>query len=365
MRMNFSLKCVAMVLACVLAASCDDAKNGPSGPSPNPPPVTPSAPQLRNLELNGQTTLAPGATSEFTLIAVFTDGTRTDVTSSAQWSTRSSTYATSLGQGRISAIAVGDTFLDARYSNRNTSREIIIVPDGTFRVTGRILEEDGVTPVANAHIRVRDADAAGPQTDADVSGYYRLYGVKRNIDLVVTREGYVDTERKNLTIDRHTAVNIVLPLMGPRLKVDGTYTVTFDWSNCASGFPTDLRHRVYSAVIKQSEAEIEVRFTEPGFVHNTANRGDLMEGRVGPSGMYLFADSGYYYAYYGAASSPFLTELLPGDLRLVTWGSAFLTQSGNRFSGAMDGGAWVYRRVGQTDTYLGGCNNGNVSFERR
>ena len=76
-------------------------------------------------------------------------------------------------------------------------------------------------PIANAHIRVRNADETGPQTDADANGFYRLYGVERDADLVVTRAGFVDTERKNLTIDKHTTVNIAMPLAGPRVNVEG------------------------------------------------------------------------------------------------------------------------------------------------
>ncbi len=356
---------VATILTCALTAACDDPPVGPARPSTNPPVGLPAQPTLTHLELTGQTTIAPGATAELTVMAVFSDRTRTDVTSTAQWSINDSRFVTSLGQGRYQGVANGEGHVNVRYSTRSAGREIVVVPDGTFRVTGRILEEDGVTPVGNAHIRVRDVDGTGPHTNADASGYYRLYGVKRSIDLVVTREGYVDTEQKNLTISTHTSVNVMLPAPGPRLKVDGAYTVTFDWSSCVSAFRNEFRHRVYSAVVKQSEAEIEVRFTEPEFVHNSANRGDLMEGRVGPSGMHLFADSGYYYAYYGAGSAPYLTELLPDNHRLVSWGTVFLTQSGNRFSGAIQGGAALYRRVGQNDTYLGGCNSGTVTFERR
>ena len=141
--------------------------------------------------------------------------------------------------------------------------------------------------------------------------------------------------------------------------------MTFDWSSCTSGFRDDLRRRVYSAAIKQSGSQIEVRFTEPAFVHNSANRGDLMTGRVDPNGMYLYADTGYYYWYYGAAFSPFLVELLPDNHRVTISGTAFLSQSGNRFSGAMQGSAMLGRRVAQGETFVGSCSAGNVNFERR
>jgi len=357
---------VAILLTSLLVVTCDDPKNGPAGPSPNPPVGPPSSPALTGIELTGQTTLAPGATSEFTLIAVFSDGSRNDVTAAAQWTINNSTYVTSLGQGRFRAVANGEAQLNVRYSNRNASREIVVVPEGTFRVTGRIVEDDGVSPVPNAHIRVRDADAAGPQTDADESGYYRLYGVKRNVDLVVTRPGYIDTERKNMTIDRHMIVNISIPLAGPRMRVEGTYTATFNWSNCSSGFPADLRQRVYTAVVKQSDAQIEARFIEPSFVHNSANRGDLMEGRVTGTGISLFADSGYYYYYYGAGSAPSLIELLSDNRRLLSWGTAVLSQSGNRFSGPIQqGGTTLTQQQTRGPSYIGSCSIGSLIFERR
>jgi hypothetical protein len=81
--------------------------------------------------------------------------------------------------------------------------------------------------------------------------------------------------------------------------------------------------------------------------------------------VFLFADDGYWYWYYGAAFAPFLTELLPDSYRLITWGTAFLSPSGNRFSGAMQGGNQLYRRTPQGDTFIAGCSTGNVSFERR
>jgi hypothetical protein len=355
---------VAILLTCALAASCEDPPTGPSPQRVTPPPP-PGQPVLTGLELTGQTTLAPGATSEFTLIASFSDGTRTDVTSTAQWRINSAQFASSLGQGRYRAVANGEATVHVRYSDRDVSREIVIVPDGTFRVTGRIFEDDGVTPVSLAHVRVRDREESGLSTNADVNGFYRLYGVRPEVDFVVTRAGFAETERKHLTIDTHTILNISLPLAGPRLTVDGNYTVTFDWSNCSNGFRDDLRRRVYGAVLKQSGAEVEVRFTEPSFVHNSANRGDLMQGHVDPSGMYLNADSGFYYSYYGAPSSPFLVELLPDSYRLTTTGAAFLPQSGGRFSGAMTGRAQLSRGSAQFETFLGECRAGSVSFERR
>ena len=136
---------VAILLTCALASSCEDPPTGPST-TRVPPPPPPVQPVVTGLELTGQTTIAPGATSQFTLIAVFSDGTRTDVTNTAQWSIGNERYISSLGQGRFRAEAHGESTVQARYTGRISSREIVVVPDGTFRVTGRIVEEDGATP---------------------------------------------------------------------------------------------------------------------------------------------------------------------------------------------------------------------------
>ena len=365
MKTRLLLRSIAVVIAGGVIVACNDAPVGPTGPYPPPPP--PDQPVLRSLELTGEATIAPGATSDFTLIAVYANGTRTDVTTTARWSVsdfnNASRFATVPGPGRVQGVASGETRLHVGYGVLNVSRDIIVVPEGTFRVTGRITENDFITPVANAHIRVRDATETGPTTETDNDGYYRLYGVKRETDFVVTREGFQDTELR-VTIDKHSTVNVVVPLAGPRLNVEGNYTVTFEWTKCFGGFPDHLKRRVYGAVVKQLGAQIEARFTEPEFALNSASRGNVMTGRVDPSGMHLYADSGYDSGFgpnYGAS----LTEVLPDNYRLVAWGRTFVARSGNRFAGPLSGGAYAYQQAAPRDIGHGNCSDGNVTFERR
>ncbi len=349
----------AIALTCGLSAACDDAPAAPSRPLPPPP----ASEIVTSLELSGQTTLAPGASADFTLIAVFADGTRNDVTGSAQWSTRNSTVVVSEDRGRIRAGTTGDTTLDVRYKQGNVSREIIVVPDGTFRVVGRILEYDGVTPVANAHIQVRDGGATGPSTTADTSGFYRLYGVRAATTLVVTGAGYEETEQR-VWASQHATINIAVARAGPRLNVAGTYTVVFDWSQCGPGFPVDLRRRVYAAVVQQSADNIQVEFTEREFLRRSASRPNLIYGRVHADGIYLIAEPDYYYPI-GPGYSSLLTEILPDNYLLAIWGRAFLAQSGHRFSGTFKGNAWLQRADQASGLDSANCMSGNVSFERR
>jgi len=344
-----SIRGVAIVLTCLLAVTCSP----PAGPSPPPSDLA-----VTSLELTGQTTLAPGATAEFTLIAVFADGTRTDVTSKAIWSIGNLNFVASQGQGRFRAVALGEASVSVRYATRSVTREIVVVPDGTFRVTGRVIADDGVTPVANAHIQVRDLGESGLATDADRNGNYRLYGVRPESDFVVTRQGFAETVQP-VRIDKHAAINISMVLTAPRLNVAGDYTVSFDWSSCTPAYRADLRQRVYSAVVTQTGAQIEVRFTEPAFARDYLDRGNLMDGRVDTDGIYLFADRGDF------SYPPYVTELLPDSFRLVTSGTAFLTQSGNRLSGPFQGLVALSRKVQNSETFHGECSTGNISFERR
>ena len=109
MRAPLSLKVSAVVIACGMAAACDDAKPFADNP------LTPSQPTLVTLELSGPTTFAPGQTVSFTLVTVSNDGTRRDVSSTAQWTSNNASIVTTQGQGRYGGNAVGDTQVTARF----------------------------------------------------------------------------------------------------------------------------------------------------------------------------------------------------------------------------------------------------------
>jgi len=347
----------AAVAICGLSASCDDAK--PLADNP----LAPSPPTFVTLELTGPTTLAPGESVAFTLMARVTNGKDTDVTSTSVWNSTNASVLTSVGPGRYRANTAGDSQISVNYGRLSASREVVIVPTGTFRVTGRVTESDGPFPISGARVQARDGSGNGPSTESDGSGFFRLFGVAPDSEIVVSRAGYSENTR-HVTIDKHSTVNFEMNLNGPRPRLDGTYAVTLDLSGCRDGFRQEYAHRAYTAVVQQSGSSIEVRFTEPAFAVNSANRGNLMQGRVEGTGLYLSAQSFYYY-YYGPGDYPLLVELLPDDSRLVVSAYVSLAELGGSYTGKLTGSASNYGARFPNDKYLGSCNSGQLTFTRR
>ena len=358
MRSYLSLKVLAVVIGCGLTASCDDLK--PLADNP----LTPSQPTLVTLELSGPTTFAPAQTVSFTLVLVSNDGTRRDVSSTAQWTSNNASVTSTQGGGRYSGNAIGDTQVNARFGALNASREVVVVPAGTFRVAGRVVEFDGVFPVAGARVEARTSAGTGPATESDGSGFFKLFGVTADAEIVVTRPGY-DENRRRVTLDSHSTVNFEMILSGPRPEVAGTYSVTLDLTACRDGFRVEYARRVYTAVVQQSGTNLEVRFTEPAFAINSINRGNLMQGRVQGGSLFLEALTNYYYYYYGPSSYPFLVETLPDGSRLVVTGSATLVEAGGSYMGKLNGWASNFGPLFPRDKYLGGCSTGQLTFTRR
>jgi Carboxypeptidase regulatory-like domain len=246
----------------------------------------------------------------------------------------------------------------------NASREVVVVPTGTFRVAGRVVESDGAFPISEARIEARNSSGTGPATESDGSGFFKLFGVTADAEIVVSRSGYVASARR-VALDSHSTVNFEMTFDGPRPEFSGTYSVTLDLTECRDGFRQEYARRVYTAVVQQSGSRVDVRFTEPAFAVNSANLGNLMRGFVQGTGLSLHAELPYYYYYAGPGSYPSLVEALPDDSRLVVSGSATLLASGGSYTGKMRGWAGNYGPRYPNDKYLGGCSTGQLTFTRR
>ncbi|MDA8412609.1 MAG: Ig-like domain-containing protein [Desulfobacteraceae bacterium] len=109
-----------------------------------------SAPTLQTLTITpptGFVDLTAGASTRFSLIAAFTDGSTQDVTASSTWSSRDTTKATvdnssAFAKGRISGVpaAAGPVIIDASYGGLTPS------PSVTVTVTTRTLQSLAITP---------------------------------------------------------------------------------------------------------------------------------------------------------------------------------------------------------------------------
>ena len=346
-------RALVVIACCVSVTACGD-----------DPPGTPPSKFPTRVELTGPSTIAPGSTAQFTLTAFYSDDTSADVTASAFWCCDQSTLHLT-APGRFVGQARGDGTINARYTNNmNRSRQVIVLPEGTFRVTGRVYEPGTTSPIALAHISVNDGAGGSLSTDADFSGNFRLYGVPRSADFVVSSAGY-QTQSRHMEFSDHAAITLELPLAGPRLDFAGTFTATFDWRGCSSRVLPEYSRRVYTAVVTQAGSVLDVRFTEPAFAVNSLSRGNLMQGQISAAGITLYAEGFFSYYYYGPSSYPFLVERLPDDSRLVVSGMATLTPSGASFSGEFKGFLEIYGRNFPNGGQLGNCRDASLSFTDR
>ena len=359
MRRHLLLTGLVVALGCGVIAACD----GPEPLADNPLAPTKQA-LIERLEVSGPDTFSPGQDVAFTLIAVMNNGTRPDVTTAAQWTSGNASVTSTQGRGRYRGNGSGDTQINARYGSLSASKEVVVIPAGTFRVSGRIVESDTGFSISGARVEARNSAGSGPATESDASGFFKLFGVTSNAEIVVARAGYVESTQR-ITIDKHATVNLTMNLSGPRPDVVGTYSVTLDLTGCGAGFPLEYARRSYAASVRQEGQNIEVRFTEPAFaVNSVTNRGNLLQGRLQGNTLVLEARTFWYY-YYGPSDYPYFVETLPDDTRLMLSGSATLTESNGNYSGKWNGWASLYGPRFPNDRYLSGCNTGQMTFTRR
>ena len=239
-----------------VTVSCGDERNrvGPSPPGPSPPLLTVTA-----LTIAGPASVHPGNSAQFTAMLQLNDGTERAATSARWFSSLPPVLSinTNTGAASTSYVFWGETTLSVEVSlgtglagQTRGSREILVMPDGTFRIVGGVTEADrpglGVGD-ATLEVRLTEDLSSRPVTSArtDTTGRYALYGVPAESYLHVRRDGYVPaTER--IQIGSHTTRDFQLRVDGNVPSFEGTYTMTVDAINCTGGFrlPVESQHRL-------------------------------------------------------------------------------------------------------------------------
>jgi hypothetical protein len=278
------------------------------------------------LEIVGPSSVAPGEEVQFTAIGHTSSGTTEDVTQRANWqSSRTSVFTVT--SGRVRGVGVGEAVLRALFSAA-ASREIVIVPTGTFRVAGQVIEGDSPsTPVVGASVV-----ASGISATTAFDGRYRLYGVSGPAQIRAEKAGYQPVTQ-TVSVNDHSSVNFVLPLSAPRLHVSGGYTLTFTAAaDCRERLPEEAWVRRYAAIVHQQGPLLRVTLSGATFVRS-GTLGDSFSGRVEPSrvvftlnGFFSYGSYGYYgdvteeigpssyYTIGGTATAAGTSDLLEGPL---------------------------------------------------
>jgi hypothetical protein len=320
----------ALIAATIMA--CDRSPTGPSLPGTGGGGTSSPLVGTIRVEIVGPSSIAPGEQTQFTAIGHRSDGSSEDVTQQVMWMSNRTSVLTVIG-GRATGVSTGEAILQARLNALFSSREIIVIPTGTFRVAGVITEADSQSiPVPQVRVDVVGNPSVPPATTFG-DGRYRLYGISGPVQIRAEKAGY-QTVIQNLVVNDHGTVNLVLPLAGPRLHVSGGYTLTITAADeCRQQLPETTWTRRYAAIVDQNGPLLRATLSGASFVLS-GQRGNNFGGRVEPSRV-LFTLAGvnyYYYYYYGD-----LIEQLDESTYLAIGGGATLTGTSDVLDGQLNG----------------------------
>lgn len=329
---------VALALAC----------HNPAGTTvQTPTKVAPTA-----IKLDGPTRFAPTSTPKFTVTATMSDGSKQDYTNQTVY------YASSLFGGPVplsigpNAVLVvrstGEATLNASYAGlRPSSLNVMVIPDGTYRLVGTV--QEGGLPVSGATVTVIAGTGTGLSAMSDFNGNYRLYGVAGPVQLQVTKPGY-DAATNSATISTDDVLNFPnMAETGGPPGIAGTYSLSIiaagdcRVSNGVAPLATPNRNRTYTATVTENGPTVQVTLSGANFLVQNGV-GNQFSGRVSPGHVsFTLQDTGgYAYYYYYSVGQPQVRELLPGNSILSFWGIADATLSQAGITGVFYGNIVVY-----------------------
>ena len=312
----------------LLTLACDGDK-APTTPQPPivPPPTTVSFAVSPSIQ-----TIPPGQTARLTATAHYSDGSTRDVTSQALW-TSSQVRVATVSAGAVTGVALGRTMIRVNFERFSTSMTIVIQPDGTFVLKGKVTEPGGVV-VASAAVEVISGPASQATTNS--TGDYELFGMAGTFILRVGKTGYFD-ERRTVTMSGDQSLNVEITPRSAPAGVAGTYRVTFTASPSCTALPAELKTRTYTARIDQDAARLVTTLSDAPFVTDRFfGLRNTFPGKVfGDSVTFDMGGFSFYYFYsYGAA----VEELLPTGRILTIWGTMTAPVTPQSISGTLDGG---------------------------
>jgi hypothetical protein len=316
---------LALVLAGVAASvACHS-------PTSSTPPATTAPAVARSLTITGPLTVGPDQTVAFGAVEHFSDGSTLDVTTQAQWQSAALDTLTVSTTGAVTGHQSGEAALTARLGTFSATADVLVLPAGTFRLTGTVTEVG--LPVSNVVVTVTSGVGVGLFAQTDGGGQYRLYGVSGPIQLRATKSGFTDAV-DSLTVSANATEHVTLTPVNPEPDISGVYGMTIEADPACQAFPSDDRVRHYVATITETSLLFRVALSGATFV--TANGfGNSFSGQIqGGQINFVLEDS-----YYGL---PDLVESLSDGEILVLIGSGVLAPSGSDLVATFPGTLTVF-----------------------
>jgi hypothetical protein len=337
----------ALLMLTAAVWGCDrnspSAPTTPGSPSPAPtsPPSPPPAPVPTGFKVDGPASVPPGHTAQYTATASFADGSTRDVTREAVWRAEpnccpvpSTPALTISADGVATGLNPGEVFVYASFGTSRSSKNVLVLHEGTFRHHGFV--DDAGVPVPGARVTVVEGSAAGLATTTNVIGQYQLYGVSGPTDVAVTKAGYVDQKQELTVTGNHQSLTFHLKLSGPREDVNGAYTLTVVAApECASRLPAEARARKYEAVLVQAGARLTATLQGAVFYTSGNERYNMFQGAAEPDRLTFWIGGIDYYDIFGG--HPDVLEQLTASTYFSLWGRVVVTGSSARRSGTLEG----------------------------
>lgn len=326
---------------------------GCNGDKVSTAPTAPTTPSIGLLLSPSVRTIPPGQTAHLIATANYSDGSAKDVTSQATWTSSQPNVAV-VSAGTVTGVALGSVVIRVNFERWSASMTIVIEPNGTFSLTGKVTEPGGVA-VNGAAVEV----VSGPpnQVTTNNGGFYQLFGVGGTANVRVSKTDYFD-ELRTVTMSADRTLDVEITPRAVPTDVAGTYRATFTASASCASPPADLKTRTYTARIDQDGARLLITLSGASFV----TMKNTFQGNVfGNTVTFNIGSDGFYdYAYYGAT----IRELLPSGQILGILGTMTATATPQTISGPVSGRFTVTLK---TDGFVTSCsqNDNRVVFTRQ
>jgi hypothetical protein len=255
------------------------------------------------------------------------DGSTRDLTASVNWRSSDTAVLSISRGGTATAAKAGQAVIVAEAIPKRASLAILVLPPGTFRLSG-FVREAGL-PVLNARIDLLNGSIPVMTTYSLSDGAYNLFGVVGDIEVRATKPGYADQVNR-LRVSSNITSDFQLTQTG-RTDLAGRYQLDVTAGSQCRTLPDAAKARTYAAEISQDGPRLTVVLS--GLVSGT------FTGRTEP-GAVTFDIRGtdpYYYYYYYVYPPLDVLEQFTSTSLFTFAGRVNATASGGQISGTLKG----------------------------
>lgn len=317
-----------LLLLTLLVTACDhenrERLGGPSGPS------GPSGPTAGSLDVTAPSTIAPGASVRLRAVLQMSDGSSRDVTDQAIWSTTTPEVLRLQSGGTVSGVSLGDGLVRVAAQSIVKDVPIMVLPDGTFRLTGKVSDATDGFALSGVAVSARTLDdGVVHSATTDRTGSYRLYGVRGETVVTFSRNLFETLEvRRN--IQSHQSIDAEVRLSVSIVDMRGLFDFRIQAdASCTDILPGSVLSRPYIAQITQQINYLLVTVREAAFVPNANEFDGSVEGNQ--IRFWLWQNA------YADAPWPSLSEQVSTTLVFTPVGIATLATTAEGAAGHLDG----------------------------